>query len=331
MDDNRPPTLIEQLRNLAGVSARKREFHVRGASCEVEVQWQVDEAGERIMLLASLPDAGESAQGGYRGGKSPAVESSGPIALYLREETGVDRIRKILGHKEEIQTGDAELDAAVYIETQADRRIATEMMRHKGARTAILQLLRLGCSSIILGDWSGKIVVHVARPEAPCPDPSRASQLVSQIDALRAALPPVVQRQPAARQVVHADNSPRLFGRAVLAAVVSATVSGVLLALGTYLLYLFLTPDRCFYTSFGGDGVSIGCEEPSCCEPVYLGLSWGLPIVLCLWLIPLGWGLRTFPRAKGQPGPWHRFGAMIGAAVPIGLALGVLAARLVIR
>lgn len=322
-------TLIEQLRALGRASVRKRSFVIRDPAGDVEVEYEIDDSGERALLLTTFPSASEAFKAGYRGRPVSPVKADRPIAVYLRAETLADRVRKAVGTTGELQTGDAEFDAAVLIETQTEHEVARALLEQVGARAAIVRLLQEGCSSILLDDWSGKVMVHLPKVGSPTTDGQLATRLVRCVIALRSALPPV-ERPRTLFSTARKDDSARYLllagpGLAIATAAIGSLVAGLV----TLIFFLALTPDSCWSQGQEPGTKYLVCQGPRCCEPLNIGLSWGSHIVLVLWggLVIL-WFVMLVTRKTEKTWIWPVWAVTAGLAIPVGLAVGVMAARL---
>jgi hypothetical protein len=72
-------------------------------------------------------------------------------AITLRQETSFDRWGKRIGLNREVQTGDADLDGAVYIETDAPDADVNTTFADESFRAAVRALLQAGSTRIELG------------------------------------------------------------------------------------------------------------------------------------------------------------------------------------
>ncbi len=327
---NAPKPLLDQLRLLAGVGEWQRHFALRTQSCEIRVQYDNNDSEERAVLLASFPDTNEAARGGYRGAALRPIYTEGPVGVYLREETASDQRRKLFASQPELQTGDADFDATVFVETQTVHHLAGQLLKPEAARGAIVQLLQEGCPSIVLDDWSGNIVVHLPKPYTKSSDPQKAKRLGRALEALRASLPPVV-RPMRSRLFSRQDESPLRIGLLVpIVVVVSALLGSVIAALVAGIFYLVMIPNQCWIPSNYEEGVRyLSCHAPTCCAPFDIGMGWGQHIVAASWILGFVGFFVTMLITKGRMVSWALWAAIAGLAVPFGLALGVIAARIV--
>jgi hypothetical protein len=87
-------------------------------------------------------------------------------AILLRPETGTDRLGKRLGLNREVQIGDPELDALVYVETDAPDEDVQRTLADDRVRRGVRDLLASGASRIQL-DPEGLSAVRVLRRGTP--------------------------------------------------------------------------------------------------------------------------------------------------------------------
>jgi hypothetical protein len=324
----KPQTLTEHLRAIAGVQPFATQFCVPVAGAEVEVEY--DHAllsGERTVLVVPFPDAAGERSGGYREVVTSSVEVRTTIAISLREAQSSDRILRAPGGQHDLHTGDMEFDKAVFVETQSDHEVVRSLLRDPASRAAIVELLRAGCSSIVLDGRSGDIILHLVRRSAPMPDPASAVQFLNLIEKLRDAMPAVV-RPTRRATTMKRKTATSLFVDVVIWFLVSVTLVGVPASCVVTVLYWLLSPAACFHNSLPGK-TTFSCSSATCCEPFYTGLLWGL-IATCILSLPVALlRIASLPELREQRSSWQIMGMALGVCLPIGLSLGIVAARLI--
>lgn len=105
-----------------------------------------------ITLTVGLDEArghGEDAGGAYRAGGRPHVAVR--PAIVLRRESGFDRLGKRLRLNREVQTGDAQFDAEVYVDTSSTDEAVQRTLSNGTLRDAVRDLLNQGVTRVELG------------------------------------------------------------------------------------------------------------------------------------------------------------------------------------
>ncbi|MBA3547245.1 MAG: hypothetical protein H0T76_12230 [Nannocystis sp.] len=133
--------------------------------------------------------------------------------ISLRREHGLDRGAKALGINREVQLGDADFDAAVYVESEVPDPTVQQALGSAPARAAALALLRGPCDELLLG--SGRVIAHVTAEQlAGSQDPTLQTTR-AQLLALRDALA-VPRDIPSPTALAHRRGIGHVFGIAGL-------------------------------------------------------------------------------------------------------------------
>lgn len=90
----------------------------------------------------------------------------GKLPILFRKETSTDRFGKRIGLNVETETGDAVFDDEVYVETDARRDDVEALLSDATTRQAILQLLRMGVTSVEMFRGASSLRAQAVRPTA---------------------------------------------------------------------------------------------------------------------------------------------------------------------
>ena len=101
-----------------------------------------------LRLTTSVDEASEGAGGAYREDARPRVEVR--PAVVLRAENSLDRLGKRIGVNREIQTGDQDFDARVYVESDAPDQDLQRTLADDRVRRAVRALLDGGAVRVEL-------------------------------------------------------------------------------------------------------------------------------------------------------------------------------------
>lgn len=115
------------------------------------------------------------------------VEETLPL-LRLRPETRADRLGKALRIDREIETGDADFDRQVYVESDLPDERHARLLADPLVRQAVRELLDAGVSAIHLGRPGNPLGVEVPAAER-APDPDTLDRMRLALGRLAAALP----------------------------------------------------------------------------------------------------------------------------------------------
>ncbi len=130
-----------------------------------------------------------AASGGpFRGESRPRIES--PAPLTLRSEKELDRTGKRLGLNREIQTGDAEFDKTVYLETEAPDALVLAALSDPMTRAGVMKCIALGASEIVL-EQTGNLRLTLPLPSEDLITPSHITALLDTLGAAAEAIPPL--------------------------------------------------------------------------------------------------------------------------------------------
>jgi hypothetical protein len=106
--------------------------------------------------------------------------------ISLRREDALDRGAKAVGINREVQLGDREFDAAVYVESEVPDATVQQALAAAPARAAAIALLRGPCDELLLG--GGRVVAHVAADQLADPTGPALQAARAQLVALRDGL-----------------------------------------------------------------------------------------------------------------------------------------------
>ena len=106
--------------------------------------------------------------------------------ISLRREEALDRGAKVLGINREVQLGDADFDAAVYVESEVPDTTVQQALLSAPARGAAIALLRGPCDELLLG--SGRVCAHVTAEQLAGQRDPALQTTRAQLLALRDAL-----------------------------------------------------------------------------------------------------------------------------------------------
>lgn len=126
--------------------------------------------------------------GPFRGEARPRIES--PAPLTLRSEKKLDRTGKRLGLNREIQTGDADFDQIVYLETEAPDALVLAALSDPITRAGVMKCLALGASEIVL-EKTGNLCLTLPLTSENLITPSRIAALLDTLGAAAEAIPPL--------------------------------------------------------------------------------------------------------------------------------------------
>ncbi len=111
-----------------------------------------------FVLETPVADSGRDAApaaGSYR--SDPRRQVKGRPRVRLRRETGRDSLGKRLDINREVQTGDEEFDARVYVESDAPDGDVREVLADERVRRGALGLLELGYREVLINDGAGRL------------------------------------------------------------------------------------------------------------------------------------------------------------------------------
>jgi hypothetical protein len=155
-------SLIEGLRELAGAAPDTDRFTIPAKPGGVPVAVEYGTGSSySIALFAPYGAASSSASVGYRAVARPPVAPR-PLKILLRRETEWHVMNKASGVNREVQTGDANFDKLVYIDTRTRDDAVVFVLSSPAARAAILTLLvDLEFHSIYIDNADRNIVANL--------------------------------------------------------------------------------------------------------------------------------------------------------------------------
>lgn len=141
-------------------------------------------------------DSGFEATSAYRGGPWATARNPGPLAL--RWENRRDRFGKRLGLNREIQLGDAEFDARVYVECDAPDATVRLLLSNEHTRRGIVRLLEMGAPALQL-DRDGRLIVRLHWRDQDVPSGQQFGLILETLGAIAESLPALRGRAPQLR------------------------------------------------------------------------------------------------------------------------------------
>ena len=216
---------------------RQARLGALSAALSAEAPRELAVPGERRRALAFELKHGEAAVQVYsvpRGNyERMMVALRGPALprIVLRRETGIDRFGKRLRLNREVQTGDQEFDAKVYIESDERDRVIQQVLASPAVKQAALAILDSGLLTLSMGPAGASARLNRA-----------GAKSVYQVDA--AAVRRAVEKLAALAQVLPAVDGAEIRkpGRARGDLMVLISLVGfIVAAVGYYALPLGLT------------------------------------------------------------------------------------------
>ncbi|MEZ4453059.1 MAG: hypothetical protein R3B09_26600 [Nannocystaceae bacterium] len=102
--------------------------------------------------------------------------------IVLRREGALDRGGKALGINREVQLGDPEFDAAVYVESEAPAGPVQAVLAAATARAAAAALVRGPADEVVIGE--GRVTAHLGAAELADPRAPRAQEALTHLASL---------------------------------------------------------------------------------------------------------------------------------------------------
>ncbi|HEY3818367.1 MAG TPA: hypothetical protein VGL81_14405 [Polyangiaceae bacterium] len=265
--------LIVELRAIAGAPWNSDAFTVPAAAVDAPaVRVEYREGTSHSIVLRTPYGARAATTAGHRD-TVVAPHAARPLAITLRPETTKDARSKSRGIDREVQTGDAEFDAAVYVDTAAPDEAVVFVLGPEAVRAATLALLgEAGFSTVVVDDTSGDVVATLTSFPKSVPA-DRAARVLESFRALAWHVPTV--------QTLGATRRDR--GQRVLLALGLAALAGFVLEIA---LTFALAPDGCARregASLVLDCVQVGGRD--CCAPMGVGAIVGVPAGLVAGLV----------------------------------------------
>lgn len=123
----------------------------------------------------------------YRADSRPT--SPCPTPFELRTERPLDRLGKRLLINKEIQLGDPDFDAAVYIECDAPESFVQNFLQNPAAREATLQCLKQGADRLLLDERGWLTFCMVIQYKKAFPNTTEGREILATLGQLSEALP----------------------------------------------------------------------------------------------------------------------------------------------
>jgi hypothetical protein len=256
--------LIVELRAIARAPSGSEAFTVAaGATNEPAVRVEYREGTSKSVVLRASYGLRAATPAGHRDVVvAPRVPR--PLEIRLRRETAGDARSKHRGTNREVQTGDAEFDAEVYIDTVAPDEVVLFVLSPPEVRAAARALLgEEGFADILVDDRHGDVVATLTTFPKRAPTDC-AARVLEAFRALAWHLP-TVQAHGARRR----DTGQR----ALLALGLTAFASFI----GQLVLMFATAPAGCARQE--GAGLVFDCVPgKGCCAPLVVGGIVGLPV-----------------------------------------------------
>jgi hypothetical protein len=136
----------------------------------------------------ALERAAATVGGPFRREARARIESPAPLTLRL--ETRLDRTGKSLRLNRETQTGDADFDERVYLESEAPDAVVLAVLVDPIMRAGVIKCLTLGCTSLTLdneGNLRAELPLTIKGEIAP----SLLARVLDTLGATAEAIPPL--------------------------------------------------------------------------------------------------------------------------------------------
>jgi hypothetical protein len=192
--DNPESALILELRELARSSGdtftltrdgyEVQIAYVSGSSSSLTLRHGYDSAAKPFVAEGRAVPYRRSARG-------RALEGVRPMLIQLRPETTADRVGKEEGISREHQTGDADFDFIVYVDSPTVDEALLQAVLGPDVRAAVLELLALGVQKITLDDESRRVEAHLSSFADGREHDDRGERMVAAFARLLCALPEV--------------------------------------------------------------------------------------------------------------------------------------------
>lgn len=269
-------SLIEQLREIAGVERNVNEFSIQiPGKTEVRVLFSRGSTDTLILSVAfPSPDTAAFPQTAARRPIALPLSAPRPLSIQLTRELSTHVRAKEMGINREVQLGDPTFDGHVYINSPSGDDIIREVLASPDLRAAARDLLEHDASILVIDDAKGRVNVAVIEFHHREPDQSRAERMLQNVHRIAIALPPV-SATPGVRQRDWLFTSLVILGIIAFIGLIVATP-----------LYQHLSPEHCLRR--GQESVSLVCKAgPECCRPALYGLGAGaglsVPLAILLF------------------------------------------------
>jgi hypothetical protein len=283
------------------------DFVVVRDQVRVRVSWRGGSAS-RLELRVPYDEVSQHAREvearGYRGGAT--LVAVRPMDIKLRPEGDAERKGKAAGVDVEFTVGDPEFDDAVYIDTATPPDVLRRVLG-EAARAAVVELLRLGFTSITLDDRSGSVVAEAVTFASLEPGTSPGRRAVDAFARLARAMPRITRREGA-----HPEHPLRGANRAL-------GLLAVVVVIGGGLVYLrVIAGERC------PDGDLTFTQAAHCAAPGLVAGLAALPGALGAWLAAIRFSLRFKGRSDSSRSG-ALFAGLLGTVVFAVLTVGFAA------
>jgi hypothetical protein len=298
VSDDPEGDLVRALREKASVM-KEDAFSIKHDDVVVQVRYSGGSSSSLTLFagydtFAKREHADGREGGSYRQTAVPrALSATRPMNITLRPEAYGDREAKAQGLNREHQTGDADFDNAVYIDSPTTDHEVLQAVLGEEARTAVRDLFALGLRRITIDDTKRDVEAYLNEFATAKERPGRADLMVDAFSRLVSSMPPVRDSGG-----VHA---PAPFGCLM---VTGGAFAGIL---GIAAIPLFLgiaSAFDCTESSSDGEGTSL---KTGCGGPPIMGLIIG--IIAGLLAIMLARLLFT-PRLRGRSNSASRLGSL---------------------
>lgn len=179
---------------LAGVSDLPSSFLIEHDGEPIEASVQTDNEDDPVGMTLWLNYDRVASRldiDGYRG--ASALRVVRPMRIHLRTERAGDRAAVAQGLSAEWQSGDADFDRAVYVDSPTQDAHTLSAVLGAATRAAVLRLRGAGAESVDLDDEQGRVAVHCSTGAFVGSERAaeHAMELLDALVALSRALPRV--------------------------------------------------------------------------------------------------------------------------------------------
>jgi len=313
MSDDVESALLRELREIAGVR-EGTTFDIGKGHTRFEVSYSGGSSSSltlraRYDVVAKAVPVVDAREASYRSSARPAkLHATRPMKIELRRENDADRASKESGVNREHQTGDANFDAAVYVDTPTTDDGVLGSVLGANVRAAVLALLGLGFSWVKLDDDDGMVKAYLSDFASLDERDERAPEIVASFTQLLEALPPV-----AATGESHPEEP---FSRPLT---IMSVLAAVLFFGGAPLFFLVADGMGCMEASDDGDGSNLRgeCVPPAVVGLVVAAVAGALACALASYLVA--------PKLRGRSNSAARIGQLVVVAFALAAELAFFA------
>jgi hypothetical protein len=311
MTDSALYQIINDLQGLAGAASEAQDFVIRaegGVAVSVSCQWGSSSSVVLRAPYGAVSVAPGTAPSGYRGWEA-APRAPRPLDITVRRETTVDVAAKAKGVNREVQTGDAEFDAEVYVDSTAPDAVVAFVLSRDEARRAIRTLVvDEGFLKVVIDDAKGNIEAWLHTFEDRTPRAGRGARVFDAFATL-------------VRNVPRVDSSGR---RRTSAATIAVSALSLAAFVGTVvcLEYAFhIAPEGCVGHDSDGEGLTCHVVKGhNCCEPMAVGCAGGIPLGLLV-----GWAVSRSFRGRSNSSSQRSVALFATAIIVLEIVTAVVA------